>query len=174
MLTHKSHYSGIHNYITKEHDYSLYYTRPHDVEWHLFKDIPKIRSNAAKKERPQAAATRLLTTALPRPNYVMSEPWLFVPSVEENRPEVEKYQQALGFETVLRHLLNKTQHMRSHLVACAKCQVDFSSEWFTFMSQRLCKCCYKVEVKSRNSIIYMTNVTNIARKAHQKSQPRDK
>lgn len=99
----------------------------------------------------------------------MSEPWLFVPSIDDSRHDSEEYQQALGFETVVRHMLEVKDTPSTKVVECAKCDIDFSSEWFTFMSKRLCKECYKVEVKSRNAIIYLTNVSHIARKAHDRA-----
>ena len=170
MLQHKSHYPGIFNYITKEHDYCQYYHRPKDVEWHNHKHIisHKATDTQSADRQPEAlsTATNLLLSVVPRPTYVMSEPWLFVPSIEDFRHEYDEYQQALGFETAMRQLLNVKEVPPVSGVQCAKCQIDFSCEWFTFMSKRLCKTCYKKEVKSRNSIIYMTNITHIARKAH--------
>ena len=165
MLLHKSHYNGLYNYITKEHDYCLYYHRPKNVKWEVCRNIPHPKAPASVPA-PLSSANSLLLNALPRPNYVMSEPWLFVPSVDDARHEAEEYQQALGFETVMRHMLNNVDLPEASLVECAKCSIDFSSEWFTFMSKRLCKECYKKEVKSRNSIIYLTNISHIARKAH--------
>ena len=170
MLLHKSHYDGDYNYITKEHDYCLYYNRPKNVEWNAWKHVPSLKAQKSVAFAPALTpANQLLLNAIPRPNYVMSEPWLFVPSIDDVKRECETYQQALGFETVLRHMLKKTENPVGSLVECAKCTVDFSSEWFTFMSKRLCKQCYKEEVKSRNSIIYLTNINSISRKAHQKA-----
>ena len=165
MLLHKSHYNGLYNYISKEHDYCLYYHRPKNVKWEVSRSIPNSK-DPAPAPAPLTPANNLLLSALPRPNYVMSEPWLFVPSVEDARHEAEEYEQALGFETVMRHMLKSVDSPQASLVECAKCSIDFSSEWFTFMSKRLCKECYKREVKSRNSIIYLTNISHIARKAH--------
>ena len=171
MLLHKSHYNGIYNYITKEHDYCLYYNRPKNVKWEPCRNVLSPRAaKSVPPAPPLSAANSLLLNALPRPNYVMSEPWLFVPSVEDARHEAEEYQQALGFETVMRHMLKSVDSPPASVVECAKCSIDFSSEWFTFMSKRLCKQCYKKEVKSRNSIIYLTNISHIARKAHDRAR----
>ena len=176
MLQHKSHYDGIHNYITKEHDYCLYLHRPKEVAWRLHKDVaprPSLEKRLLPREVTPAVenhATNLLLNVIPRPTYVMSEPWLFVPSIDECRHENDEYQQALGFETAMRQLLKIKDLPCSGVVQCAKCAIEFSSEWFTFMSKRLCKQCYKKEVKSRNSIIYLTNVSHIARKAHDRAK----
>jgi len=173
MLTPRSHYEGIYNYITKEHDYSTYYNRPKDVEWNCFRHVPKPTPNPCITE---SLSTQAMCTSLPRPNYVMSEPWLFVPSLDDVRyqnREYDEFQKALGFETVLRRLLQKDVPEEATDVECAICGLDFSCEWFSFMSKRLCRFCYKKEVKSRNSIIYSTTLAGLARKSHSNTKQYD-
>ena len=169
MLTPRGHYEGIYNYITKEHDYSTYYSRPKNVPWSCVRHVPKLTDRIPKHQITESLSTTALCTALPRPSYVMSEPWLFVPSLDDVRysnRDYDEFQKALGFETVLLRMLQKDVPEEAVDVECAMCGLDFSCEWFSFMSKRLCRFCYKKEVKSRNSIIYMTNMAGLARKSH--------
>ena len=152
-------------YASREHNYcNTVLHRPPGVKWKCYRNVPKTEDMTVPP--PLSNANKALLAKLSRPNYVMSEPWLFVPALDNYKGDVSMFKESLGFETVLKQLLGQPDKNPTCIVFCAKCDLDFSSEWFTFMSQRLCRACYKDEVKTRNSIIYLTNMTNIARKSH--------
>eukprot|EP00116_Pleurobrachia_bachei_P010821 sb/3471083/ len=160
MINRKHCYFG--QTIHKEHNYSSSIAGPSNPECR----VTAHKRFWKKRNKSYQLEYKKFTDSLEKPAYVMSEPWMFVPVLSDIDGELTTLKTGLGFEEVASAMLKKEQPCSAKTVkelVCARCDIDFSFEWFTFKAQRLCGMCYKLEVKNRNGVIYWTEVTSQVR-----------